>query len=89
MDLRLCMVRAVELMQRVRDGQRRSGALRRAPGAVLEPREADLSRLVEATPGITLAELQTELQRRCGVETGFSTIHNTLHRIGLQHKESP
>jgi hypothetical protein len=52
---------------------------------VLEPHDAALRRLVEATPDITLAELQ----RRCGVRAGLSTIHNALRRIGLRHKKSP
>ncbi len=55
---------------------------------VLEPHETDLRRLVETTPDLTLAELQTELQRRCGLRAGFSTIHNALRRIGLRHKKS-
>jgi hypothetical protein len=38
--------------------------------------QAELRTLVEAAPDITLAELQTELQRRCGVRAGLSTIHN-------------
>ncbi len=54
---------------------------------VLEPHEADLRQLVEATPDLTLAELQTELQRRCGVRAGLSTIHNALRRIGLRLKK--
>jgi putative transposase len=56
---------------------------------VLEPHEADLRRLVEATPEVTLAELQAELQRRCGVRAGLSTIHHARRRIGLRHKKSP
>ena len=52
---------------------------------VLAPHEADLRRLVAATPDLTLAELQ----RRCGgVRAGLSTIHNALRRIGLRHKKS-
>jgi putative transposase len=43
---------------------------------VLEPCEADLHRLVEATPDLTLAKLRTELERRSGVRAGLSTIHN-------------
>jgi hypothetical protein len=31
---------------------------------------------------LALAELQTELQRRCGVRAGLSTIHNALRRLG-------
>jgi transposase len=81
---------AIKLMQRVRAtgsaAPARSGGHRRP---VLEPHEAALRRLVEATPDITLLELQTELQRRLGVQAGLSTIHNALRRIGLRHKKSP
>jgi transposase len=38
---------------------------------------------------MTLAELQTELQRRLGVRAGLSTIHNALRRLGLRYKKSP
>jgi putative transposase len=77
---------AIKLMQRVRatgsaaparyDGHRRP---------LLAPHAA--KRLVAATPDITLAELQTELQRCCGVRAGLSTIHNRLRRIGLRHQK--
>ena len=81
---------AIKLMQRVRAtgsaAPARYGGHRRP---VLEPHEADLRGLVEAMPDLTLAELQTELQRRCGVQAGLSTIHNALRRIGLRHKKSP
>jgi transposase len=81
---------AIKLMQRVRTtgsaAPARSGGHRRPH---LEPHAADLRRLVEATPEITLAELQAELQRRCGIVAALSTIHNALHRIGLRHKKSP
>jgi putative transposase len=81
---------AVKLMQRVRAtgsaAPDRYGGRRRP---VLGPHEAELRRLVEATPDLTLAELQTELQRRSGVRAGLSTIHNALRRIGLRHKKSP
>jgi transposase len=81
---------AIKLMQRVRatgsPAPARYGGHRRPLLAVYE---ADLERLVEATPDITLAELQAELQRRFGIFAGLSTIHNTLRRIGLRHKKSP
>ena len=66
---------AIKLMQRVRasgSAAPERGAHRRR---VLEPHDAALRRLVEATSDITLVELQTELQRRCGVRAGLSTIH--------------
>jgi transposase len=80
---------AIKLMQRVRA----TGSAAPAPYGghrprVLGPHEADLRRLVEATPDLTLAELQTELQRHCGVQAGLSTIHKALRRIGLRHKKS-
>jgi transposase len=81
---------AIKLMQRVRAtgsaAPARHGGHRRP---LLAPHEADLRRLVEATPDITLGELQAELQRRLGVVAGLSTIHNALRRIGLRHKKSP
>ena len=81
---------AIKLMHRVRatgsPTPARYGGHRRP---VLEPYEADLRRLVEATPDRTLVELQAELQRRCGVRAGLSTIHNALRRLGLRHKKSP
>ena len=81
---------AIKLMQRVRAtgsaAPERYGGHRRP---VLEPHEAALRGLVEATPDITLAELQSELQRRSGVRAGLSTLHNALRRLGLRHKKSP
>lgn len=80
---------AIKLMQRVRAtgsaAPDRYGGYRRP---VLAPHEAALRRLVEATPDITLAEIQAELQRRWGVVTAVSTIHYALRRIGLRHKKS-
>jgi transposase len=79
---------AIKLMQRVRatgsPAPARYGGHRRP---VLAPYQRDLRRLLEATPDLTLAELQAELQRRCGVRAGLSTIHNALRRIGLRHKK--
>ena len=67
---------AIKLMHRVRatgsPAPARYGGHRRP---VLEPYEADLRRLVE---------LQAELQRRCGVRAGLSTIHHALRRLGLR-----
>jgi transposase len=81
---------AIKLMQRVRTtgsaAPARYGGHRRP---VLEPYEADLKQLVAATPDITLAELQAELQRRCGVVAGLTTLHHSLRRLGLRHKKSP
>jgi transposase len=81
---------AIKLMQRVRatgsPAPARYGGHRRP---LLEPHEAELRALVEATPDITLAELKAELERHFGVVAGLSTIHKALRRIGLRHKKSP
>jgi transposase len=81
---------AIKLMQRVRTtgsaAPGRAGGHRRPR---LEAHEADLRQLVEATPDITLAELQAALERRLGIAAALSTIHNALRRIGLRHKKSP
>jgi transposase len=81
---------AIKLMQRVRAtgsvAPSRAGGHRRPR---LEPHESDLRELVEATPDLTLAELQTALKRRLGIVAALSTIHNALRRIGLRHKKSP
>jgi transposase len=81
---------AIKLMQRVRaTGSAAPGRGWRHRRPRLEPHDADLRQLVEATPDITLAELQTALKRRCGVVAALSTIHNALRRIGLRLKKSP
>jgi len=81
---------AIKLMQRVRatgsPAPARYGGHRRP---LLEPHEAELRTLVEATPDITLAELKAELERRFGVVAGLSTLHKALRWIGLRHKKSP
>jgi transposase len=81
---------AIKLMQRVRTtgspAPARYGGHRRP---VLEPHSTELKRLVEMTPDLTLAELKTELERRCGVTAALSTIHKALRRLGLRHKKSP
>jgi transposase len=63
---------AIKLMQRVRStgsaAPARYGGHRRP---LLEPYARELCRLIEATPDITLAELQTELKRRCGLLAGL------------------
>jgi transposase len=77
-------------MQRVRatgsPAPARFGGHRRP---LLAPHEAELRRLVAATPDITLAELKAEFERRFGLAAGLSTIHNALRRLGLRHKKSP
>ena len=79
---------AIKLMQRVRatgsPAPERYGGHRRP---VLEPDRTDIERLVALKPDLTLAELQDRLQRRCQVTVGLSTLHKTLHRLGLRHKK--
>jgi transposase len=79
---------AIKLMQRVRAtgsaAPARCGGHRRP---LLAPFEADLKRLVEATPDLPLVELQAALQRRLGLRAGLSTLHDALRRIGLRHKK--
>ena len=81
---------AIKLMQRVRA----TGSARPAPVGghrprLLAPYDADLQGLIAATPDLTLAELQAELERRFGVSAGLSTIHKTLRWLGLRRKKSP
>jgi len=80
---------AIKLMQRVRTtgsvAPARFGGHRRP---LLAPYEADIRRLLEATPDITLAELQAALARRLGLVAGLSTIHNALRRFRLPLKKS-
>ena len=79
---------AIKLMQRVEAtgsaAPARYGGHRRP---LLEPYAAELRAMVLATPDITLAELQREVERRAGLTVGLSTLHNTLHRLGLRHKK--
>jgi transposase len=81
---------AIKLMQRVEAtgsaAPDRYGGHRRP---LLEPFESLLEALVLATPDITLAELQREIEQRVGIRVGLSTVHNALHRLGLRHKKSP
>jgi transposase len=81
---------AIKLRQRLRAtgsaAPARYGGHRRP---LLEAYAADIAALLEATPDLTLAELQAEIERRCGILAGLSTIHNTLLRLGLRHKKSP
>ena len=78
---------AIKLMQRVRAtgsaAPARYGGHRRP---LLAPHEADLRKLVAATPDLTLAELQAELQRRCGVGPGSrrSTTRSAGSACGIK-----
>ena len=81
---------AIKLMQRVGTtgslAPDRYGGYRRP---LLEPFERQLEALVSASPDITLAELQREVERRFGLRAGLSTLHNARHRLGRRHKKSP
>jgi putative transposase len=78
----------VKLMRRLREigsvtPERIGGNCR----PVREPHQ-DLRRaLVEGKSGITLAEIQAELQTRKIVVQALSTIHLMLRRVGLTHKK--
>ena len=62
---------AIKLIQRVRrtgsPAPARAGGQRRR---LLQAYQGEIAALVAAAPDRTLAELQTELQRRCGVRVG-------------------
>lgn len=79
---------AIKLMQRVQatgsPAPDRFGGHRRP---LLAPHRELLMRLVTAEPDLTLAELRERVRARCGVAVGLSTLHTTLHRLGLRHKK--
>ncbi len=79
---------AIKLMARVRAtgsvAPARYGGHRRP---LLAPHEAVLRALVAERPDITLAEIQSELRRQCGVSVCLATIHVSLRRLGLRHKK--
>lgn len=79
---------AIKLMQRVREtGSAAPAQIGGHRPAALVGHEDALVRIIEATPDITLAELQAELQRRLGPSPALSTLHRTLHSLGLRHKK--
>ena len=81
---------AIKLMRRVAaTGSAAPGRYGGHRRPLLEPHEAKLRALVEATPDITLAELKSEVERLAGITVGLSTVHNALRRLGLRHKKSP
>jgi transposase len=72
---------AIKLMQRVRATGSVAPPRYGVHRPLLEPHEADLRRLVgAAAPDLTLAELQTELQRRCGVSPGSNRAASSRRR---------
>lgn len=79
---------AVKLMQRVRaTGSAKPAKYGGYRRPLLEPYEADLRAMVEATPGVTLAEIKRLFAER-GVSVGITAIHTTLRRLGLRRKKS-
>ena len=81
---------AIKLMRRVREtGSAAPAHVGGHRPLALAGHEDDLVKLVETAPDITLAELQAELQRRFGLSSALSTLHRTLHGLGLRHKKSP
>jgi transposase len=55
---------------------------------ILEPHEALVRAILDATPDLTLGELQAELRRHGVVVGAPSTIHRWLRRKGLTRKKS-
>jgi putative transposase len=81
---------AIKLVRRVREtGSAAPAEIGGHRPRALAGHEAELVRLVETTPDITLAELQAELERRCGLSPALSTLHRTLRGLGLRHKKVP
>ena len=81
---------AIRLMQRVeRTGSIEPGKVGGHRRPILEPHEATLRTIVEATPDITLAEIKAELAERLGLAVGLTAIHTYLRRLGLGRKKRP
>ncbi len=80
---------AIKLMQRVEatgsPAPDRYGGHRQP---ILEPYRTELERMVAAHSSATLAEMRERLRQRHGVSVGLSTLHATLHRLGLRHKKT-
>jgi hypothetical protein len=75
-------------MQRLRAiGSAASGLLRPPPPPAAGALRGDLRRLIEATPGITLAELRTELERPFGLVAEPPAPDKARRRIGLRHQK--
>lgn len=97
-DLRRRLLRAVDAGSSARDAARRfevsaSAAIKlmrrvRETGSAAPAKIGGyLRELTTARPGITLAEIQSELIGR-GIEAGsLTTIWSTLRRLGLRHKK--
>ncbi len=81
---------AIKLMRRVREtGSAAPAQVGGHRPPALAGHEDDLVKAIEATPDITLVELQGELRRRFGLSPALSTLHRTLRSLGLRHKKSP
>jgi transposase len=80
---------AIKLVRRLREtGSAAPAQVGGHRPPALAGREDDVVKLVAATPDITLAELRAELERRFGLSPALSTLHRTLHGLGLRHKKS-
>ena len=80
---------AIIWVRRARAGERnarRQGQPRRSK---LDPHRAFLLGLIEAEPGITLAEMQERLRNEAGIAASIGTIWTFLDRAGLTFKKSP
>ena len=80
---------AIKLVRRVREtGSAEPAKIGGYRKPLLSGHEDLLRELTQARPGITLAEIQSELIGR-GIEAGsLTTIWATLRRLGLRHKKS-
>ena len=80
---------AIKLVRRVREtGSAEPVKIGGYRKPLLSGHEDLLRELTQARPGITLAEIQSELIGR-GIEAGsLTTIWATLRRLGLRHKKS-
>ena len=65
---------------------RRQGQPRRSK---LDPHRAFLPGLIEATPDISLVEMQERLAQERGITASVGTIWTVLDRAGLTFKRSP
>ena len=80
---------AVKLVRRVREtGSTAPAKIGGYRKPLLAGQERLLRDLTTAKPGMTLAEIQTELTRRGIGPVSLTTIWATLRRLGLRHKKS-
>jgi transposase len=83
---------SIRSLKRLRSTHRRTGAVSRKPLAAGRPRNLTsmqrqfLCECVERQPDVALAELQTELQEVCGLETSVQTVARSLQQEGFTMK---